>query len=71
MGLVLKIFVRNIFIAPLFKNIYLFTPLLMLYCFRREDTLYLDVSGLVIRPGILIVSDNGRTGIEFGSIGTG
>ena len=38
---------------------------------RPEDTLYLDVSGPVVRPGILIVSDNGRTGVEFGNIGTG
>ena len=43
----------------------------MLCCCRPEDTLYLDVAGLVVRPGVLIVSDNGRTGIEFGSIGTG
>ena len=42
----------------------------MYHC-RHEDTLYLDVAGPVVRPGVLIVSDDGRTGIEFGSIGTG
>ena len=38
---------------------------------RLEDTLYLEVTAPSIRPGLLVISDHGRTTVEFGSVGTG
>lgn len=48
------------------------SPLLYYDCdLRPEDTLYLEVTGPVVRPGLLVVSDHGRTALEFDSVGCG
>ena len=38
---------------------------------RPEDTLYLELSGVVVRPGLLVVSDHGRMNVDFERVGTG
>ena len=38
---------------------------------RPEDTLYLEVTAPIVRPGLAVVSDSGRTTINFSNVGTG
>ena len=38
---------------------------------RPEDTLYLEVTAPIVRPGLAVVSDSGRTTIDFSDVGTG
>ena len=39
--------------------------------YRKEDILYLDVTAPAVRPGLVVISDSGRTIIDFSSVGTG
>lgn len=39
--------------------------------YRKQDTLYLELTGPVIRPGLLVTSDLGKANIHFGQVGTG
>jgi len=38
---------------------------------RPEDTLYLEVTAPIVRPGLAVISDSGRTTIDFSNVGTG
>ncbi|KAL5490955.1 hypothetical protein EMCRGX_G016164 [Ephydatia muelleri] len=39
--------------------------------YRLEDTLYLDVSTPILRPSLVVTSDNGRTAVTFGAVSRG
>ena len=38
---------------------------------RLEDTLYLEVTAPIVRPGLAVTSDSGRTTVDFSNVGTG
>lgn len=38
---------------------------------RPEDTLYLEVTAPIVRPGLAVVSHSGRTNTDFSNVGTG
>ena len=54
-------------ISGLFVHIFL----LYLYVFRVHNTLYVEVRCPVVRPDVVVISNNGQTVTDFGQVSVG
>lgn len=43
----------------------------MLFCYSIHNTLYLEVHCPIVKPQVVVISDNGRFTVDYGDVSIG